>query len=78
MFFPARGTEPKNKTARRGIGVYWRLAKTIFFTLGFYKGERHWMGWRYAVLLWPIAGVLFGALMFLQRRFYQKRKRDEK
>ena len=59
-------------------GAYWCLATAIFLALGFHLGERHWVGWRYAFVFWPIAGVLFGALMFLQRWLYQKRKRDEK
>lgn len=60
-------------------GAYWCLATAVFFALGFYARDvGNWPGWGYAALFWSIAGVLFGALMFLLRWLYQKRKRDEK
>lgn len=68
-----------SKRAAPLAGAYWCLAVAIFLAMGFYSGDvENWRGWNYAGLFWPIAGVLFGALMFLQRWFYQKRKRDEK
>ena len=63
-------------------GAYWCLATAIFLATNFYMGDekiwKNWAGRGYAALFWSIAGVLFGALMFLQRWLYQKRKRDEK
>lgn len=68
-----------SKRAAPLAGAYWCLATAVFLALGFFSSEvEDWRGWGYAALFWPIAGVLFGALMFLLRWLYQKRKRDEK
>lgn len=54
-------------------GAYWCLATAIFLAMNFYvwdvKVWRDGRGWGYAALFWSIAGVLFGALMFILRFF---------
>lgn len=75
---------PENKEFSERVrplaGVYWCLTTAIYMILSFYlRGSDDWeWGWGHAAVVWPVAGVLFGALMFLLRWLYQKRKRDGK
>ena len=67
---------PENKDWSKMIrpiaGAYWCVATAIFLVVCFRTEE-----FKYAGLIWPVAGVLFGALMLIMRGIYQaKRKKD--
>ena len=48
--------------------VYWLLATAIFFVAGFISKE-----WNYAGLIWPVAGILFPAVLAIVKAFDKKK-----
>lgn len=70
-----------NRRAAPLAGAYWCFAAAIFLVIGFSSWKSREMndvGWGAPFLFWPIAGVLYAALVLLYRWWYQKRKRDGK
>lgn len=46
--------------------VYWLVVTAIFLLLGF-EGFAFDVGWKYAGLVWPIAGILYGVVYELKK-----------
>lgn len=71
---------PENKEFSKKVtpvaGVYWCLTTALFLAVGFLTEDGE--GWGYAALIWPIAGILFGALMFFMRWVHQSKKKRNK
>ena len=70
---------PENKEFSKKVapvaGVYWCLTTALFLAVGFLTKDGE--GWGYAALIWPIAGILFGALMFFMRWIHQSKKKKD-
>lgn len=70
---------PENKEFSKKIGpvagIYWCLITAIFLAIGFWTKDQ--AGWEFAPLIWPVAGILFGALMFLMRWIHQTKERKK-
>ena len=66
---------PENKEFSKKVGpvagIYWCLTAAIFLAIGFLKEDQ---GWANAALVWPLAGILFGALMFFMRWVHQSKE----
>lgn len=48
-------------------GAYWCVATAVFLGYGFFTQD-----WQHAGLFWPVAGMLFGAFMFILRGIYRR------
>ena len=65
-------TEKKKSKIKETVGVvYWLLVTAIFLLWSFLGNDRtgvngnDWISWQSSWIVWPIAGVLFGAVMML-------------
>lgn len=62
--------EKKKTSLREAIGlVYWLTVTAIFFAWSFIAN-----GWMYSWVMWPIAGVIFAAVMVIANLFIDKDK----
>lgn len=77
-YTPERKEENRQLDGRMSAfaGIYWCLVTAVFLVVFFVAREK--ITFNIAGVFWPVAGVLFGALMFLQRWLFRKRKWDEK
>lgn len=66
--------EKDMRRKKRGIvgpiaGVYWLVVTAIFLALGLSGND-----WQVAEVFWPVAGVLFGAVVIIAKVFVERKK----
>lgn len=64
-----------NRKASPFACAYWCIVTAIFLGIGFLTEDSD--GWGYAWVVWPIAGVLFGALMSVLRGIHQIKEKEK-
>lgn len=57
-----------NKLVSKVAGIYWLLVTAVYLGYSFYTG-----GWRQSWIIWPVAGVVFGAVAVLCNLIQEKR-----
>lgn len=55
--------------------AYWCIVTAVFLGVGFLSKESD--GWNYAWVVWPIGGILFGALMSIMRGLHQMKGKEK-
>ncbi len=64
--------EKKKSSIKEAIGlVYWLIVTAVFLVLVFFSGKDNW---KFTGLIWPIAGVIFAAVMVISELFIDKKK----
>lgn len=69
-------TQARKKEApvlRSVSAVYWLLVTAVYLTLGFFAKYSLTGGWHKAEFLWPVAGVLFPAVLVVFRSFIRRK-----
>ena len=57
-----------NKKIEPIAGVYWIVTTAIYLAYSFIT-----MKWEYSWIVWPVAGILFGALYIILELIYGKK-----
>ena len=64
-----------NKKVSPFACAYWCIVTAIFLGIGFLSKDMD--GWNYAWVVWPIGGILFGALMSVMRGIHQMKEKEK-
>lgn len=69
----SRAKKAESSFLRTVSAVYWLLAAAAFLTWGLVMRYSMMDGWHHAAMIWPVAGVLFPAVLVICKSLHQRK-----